>query len=250
MSHFRSFLFNVYFFSWTTLVLFLFLPGLLFPPRGVTALARIWIRGIFAGLFHICGLGHRLRGLENLPPKGPYILAAKHQSAWDTMALTYYLPDPVFILKRELLWIPLFGWYLQRANHIAIDRSKGAATLRRLLKQAQDRVEKSHTLIIFPEGTRVAPDVEKPFQPGVSALYEKLGLPVIPVALNSGLFWGRRSFLKKPGMITAEVLPAIPPGLPRKVFQRQLREVIQERSRALAQEAREMPAPATPQQNT
>jgi 1-acyl-sn-glycerol-3-phosphate acyltransferase len=233
----RSFVFNIYFFAWTALVLILFLPGLAFPRRGVNALARIWIRGTFAGLALICGLRHRLTGLENLPAKGPFILAAKHQSAWDTLALAYYLPAPVFILKRELLWIPLFGWYLRRAGNIAVDRSKGATALRSLLHQAKERAEEGHSLIIFPEGTRVAPGTDKPYQPGAVALYEKLELPVIPLALNSGLFWGRRSFLKKPGLITARVLPAIAPGLPRKDFQRRLKETIEAASRALAQEA-------------
>lgn len=237
MIRLRSFLFNIYFFTWTTLVLVLFLPGLAFPRRGVNALARIWIRGTFAGLALICGLRHRITGLENLPTSGPFILAAKHQSAWDTLALMYYLPAPVFILKRELLRIPLFGWYLQRAGHIAINRSKGATTLRTLLQQAEKRTEEGHSLVIFPEGTRVAPGTDKPFQPGTTALYERLGLPVIPLALNSGLFWGRRSFLKKPGLITAQVLAPIAPGLPRKDFQRQLKDVIQEASRQLEQEA-------------
>jgi len=165
------------------------------------------------------------------------LIAAKHQSAWDTIIFSILLWDHCFVLKQELTRIPLFGWYLTRAGLIPVDRSGGAAALKKMVADARRAAEAGRPIVIFPEGTRVAPDAHRPYHPGVAALYSQLEVPVVPCALNSGLFWGRRSFAKRPGTITLEFLPAIPPGRPRKTFLAELEQAIEGRSRALAAEA-------------
>ena len=138
------------------------------------------------------------------------------------------------MLKKELLSIPLFGWFLKRAGMIAVDRKGGASALRSMARQATETLESGRSILIFPEGTRVAPGQTRPYQPGVAALYTQQKVPVVPVALNSGLFWGRRAFFKKPGTIVVQILPPIPPGLDRKAFMRDLESRIEPASAALA----------------
>ena len=229
----RSLLFNGFFYAWTTICVVLGLPLLLGPRVGIYYLGRVWAHPILGALDLFCGLRHEVRGREHLP-EGAVLIAAKHQSAWDTIIFSILLWDHAFVLKRELLWVPLFGLYLARAGLIAVDRRGGAKALRKVVADARKAAALGRPIVIFPEGTRVAPDQHRPYQPGVAALYKQLGLPVVPVALNSGLFWRRRSFLKQPGTITLEFLPPIAPGLPRKEFLAQLEQMIEGRSRALA----------------
>jgi 1-acyl-sn-glycerol-3-phosphate acyltransferase len=237
MTALRSLLFNGFFYGWTALCVVVGLPLLLGPRRGIYYLGRAWAHPILAALALLCGLRHEVRGRENLPP-GAVLIAAKHQSAWDTIIFSILLWDHSFVLKRELLWVPLFGLFLARAGLIAVDRQGGARALKQMVAAARTAAGLGRPIVIFPEGTRVAPDQHRPYQPGVAALYGQLGLPVVPVALNSGLFWRRRSFLKRPGTITLEFLPPIAPGLPRKIFLARLEEAIEGHSRALAGPAR------------
>jgi 1-acyl-sn-glycerol-3-phosphate acyltransferase len=185
--------------------------------------AHLWIDGTLLLLRLICGLDHRELGIENLPT-GPAIVAAKHQSAWETLFLSRRLNRPAFILKRELLSIPLFGWFIRKVGMIAVDRSGKAAALKKMVRDTNDAFAQGRQIIIFPEGTRVAPGTHKPYQPGIAALYGQLNVPVVPVALNSGLFWGREAWVKKPGEILIQYLPAIPPGLDRKAFMAELEQ--------------------------
>lgn len=238
----RSLLFNGFFYGWTALCVLLGLPLLLGPRAGIYYLGRVWAHPILGALAVLCGLRHEVRGREHLPG-GAVLIAAKHQSAWDTIIFSILLWDHSFVLKRELMWVPLFGLYLARAGLIAVDRQGGAKALKKMVATARRTAALGRPIVIFPEGTRVAPDQHRPYQPGVAALYGQLGLPVVPVALNSGLFWRRRSFLKRPGTIVLEFLPPIPPGLPRKAFLARLEQAIEGRSRALAGLApAEMPA--------
>jgi 1-acyl-sn-glycerol-3-phosphate acyltransferase len=161
----------------------------------------------------------------------------KHQSAWDTLILPVVLHDPAIVLKRELLWVPIYGWYAARAGSIAIDRGGRAAALRRMVARARASVAEGRPVVIFPEGTRTAPGRHLPYQPGVAALYQALGLPLVPAAVNSGLFWGRRSFLKRPGRITLAFLDPIPPGLPRRRLMPELESRIETATAALEREA-------------
>ncbi len=229
----RSLVFNLAFYSWTTLACLIGLPVLLLPRVWVVAYARSWERGIQLLLRWLVGLEHELRG-QALLPSGPAIYAFKHQSAWETMVIHLLLPDPAIALKRELTWIPLFGWFLIRTGMIRIDRGAGSQALRSLLKGAEAAAARGSPIVIFPEGTRVAPGATGPYHPGVAALYGKLGLPVVPVALNSGLFWRRRGFLKRPGRITVEFLEPIAPGLDRRRFMAVLAERLETASRRLA----------------
>ena len=181
--------------------------------------------------------------LEHLPA-GPCIVASKHQSAWDTLVFSILVDGPGYVFKRELMKIPLFGWYARAAGCVPIDRAGGAAALRRLIEDARRVLAEGRKIVIFPEGTRVAPGKRHPHHPGTAALYARLGVPVVPVAVNSGLFWGRRTFLKAPGRIVLEFLPPIPPGMPRKVFAVELEERIHAASMRLLGEG--TPAAAAP----
>lgn len=217
----RSLAFNLLAFLWTTLLAIAFLPLLAMPRRFIQSGARLWIRGLLALAASICGLRYRIVGGERIP-HGPALLAAKHQSAWDTLIFHLICDDPIYVLKRELVHVPLFGWYLHKAGNIGIDRAAGAHSLRAMLPKVKRRLDDGCQVIIFPEGTRTPPGTRRPYQPGVAALYPRFAVPLLPVALNSGLFWGRRGFRKSPGVITLEVLEPLPAGLDRRLLLREL----------------------------
>lgn len=233
----RSFLFNVGWYVGTTILAIAGSPILLMPRRFVVAWSLVWIDFCLWWLRVTCRLTHRVSGLENMP-SGPVILACKHQSSWETLAFARLFPGAATVMKRELVLIPIVGWAMARAGNIAVERGDGAKALRGLVKQARATLEEGRSILIFPEGTRVAVGDEKPYQVGTAALYRQLGVPVVPVALNSGLFWGRRKFIKWPGVIDVEILPAIPPGLGRDVFMATLRERIEGATNRLVRAAR------------
>jgi 1-acyl-sn-glycerol-3-phosphate acyltransferase len=213
----RSLAFNLGFWSWTLAMAIVGIPLLALPRRFVMGHARIWMAGTQAMLKTLVGLDYEVRGREHVPGE-PAILAFKHQSAWETLVLLLVVDDPAIALKRELTLIPVFGWYTLRAGMIRIDRSSGAAALRSMVEGARAALLRGSPVVIFPEGTRVAPGAHRPYHPGVAALYLQLDRPVVPVALNSGLFWPRRRFIRRPGTIVVEILDPIPPGLERKEF--------------------------------
>lgn len=207
----RSLAFNLALYLFTAVEAIAGLPVLLLPRRTAYRFGRAWAAAILRLCAVIAGLDYVVRGREHLP-RGAAILAMKHQSAWDTFAVAVIFEDPAIVLKRELMWIPFYGWYLWKAGMISIDRKAGAQALRRLVAAAKSAAALGRPIVIFPEGTRTAPGTHRPYQPGVAALYRQLDLPLVPVAVNSGVFWGRRSFLKRPGRIVVEILPPIPPG--------------------------------------
>jgi len=233
----RSALFNFGMYGTTALLAIVGLPLLLLPGSVSVAYARLWTALELRLLALTCGLRHRVRGQENLP-SGPVIVACKHQSTWETLSLAVLVERPAFVIKRELQWIPVFGWYLARAGSIAVDRRAKASALRRMLKQARAIVADGRPIVIFPEGTRAKLGASLPYQPGIAAVYSQLNLPVVPVALNSGVFWGRRTFIKWPGIITMEFLPPIAPGLKREEFMQTLRQRIDSATDRLVAEAR------------
>lgn len=233
----RSLLFNVGWYAGTAVIAALGSPILLMSRRAVVAWAQFWIRFCLWWLRVTCRLTHRVSGRENMPA-GPVLIASKHQSTWETLAYTILFPDAAIVLKRELLFIPVVGWAMARAGNIAVARGDGAQALRGLVKQAKAVIADGRSIIIFPEGTRVAPGDERPYQVGVAALYRQLGVPVVPVALNSGVFWGRRKFIKWPGLIRVQVLPAIAPGLAREGFLNTLRDRIEHTTKELVQPER------------
>ena len=215
MTVLRSSLFNLFFFASTFVLL---IPGTLvrlIAPRRTLGFARTWARVELAALRAICGIGFEVSGREHLPASGPALIASSHQSAFDTMVWMLLVPRCCFVIKRELLRIPLFGGMLRGSRMIAVDREAGASALRTLVKQGEEAARTGRQIVIFPEGTRADPGARLPLQPGVAALAGRLGLPVIPVATDSGLFWGRRAFRKQPGSIHIAIRAPIPAGLPR-----------------------------------
>ena len=233
----RSLLFNVGWYVGTAVIAIVGMPILLMPRRAVVAWADLWIDFCLGWLDLTCRVSHRLRGLENRPA-GPVIFACKHQSSWETLAFHRLFPDAATVLKRELIFIPVVGWAMARAGNIAVERGDGARALRSLLRQARQAVAEGRSILIFPEGTRTPVGAQLPYHAGTAALYRQLGVPVVPVALNSGLFWGRRKFIKRPGAIDVEVLEAIPPGLGRAAFMATLRERIEGATGRLVEAAR------------
>jgi 1-acyl-sn-glycerol-3-phosphate acyltransferase len=222
----RSLCFNVGWYAGTALIAVVGAPILLLPRRMVVRWAQFWIRFCLWWLRLTVGLTHRVSGLDALPT-GPVIIASKHQSSWETLAYALLFPDAAIVLKRELLFIPIVGWAMARAGNIAVERGDGASALRSLVRQSQAVIAAGRSIVIFPEGTRVAVGAQRPYQVGAAALYRQLGVPVVPVALNSGVFWGRRQFVKRPGRIEVEIQPAIPVGLDRRRFMALLHERIE-----------------------
>ncbi len=234
----RSLIFNAVFVVYH-LALILGLTALMpFPRMWSQGFVRMWTQGGKALLKGIVGLGVEFRGLQNLP-QGPCVIVSKHQSAWDTFAFYILADDPNYILKKELTRIPFWGWCALSCGAISVDRSGGGAALKGLLRDTQDRLAKGRQVVIVPEGTRPAPGARLDYFPGVAAIDGHTDVPIVPVALNSGLFWGRGSFLKKPGVITIEILPPMAKGLKRRQFMTDLESRIEGASDKLMAEARE-----------
>lgn len=228
----RSYAFSLIALIWTVVLCILYLPLLAAPRRVHQIGVRFWARGLLVLLAAVCGLRHRIEGADNMP-RGPAIIAAKHQSAWETIALAGILNGPVFILKKELLAVPLIGWHFRKAGNIPVDRATGASALRSMIPRAQAAVAAGHQVIVFPEGTRVAAGESRSYHPGVAALYARIEAPLIPVALDSGRFWARRSAIKHPGTITLVFLPSVRRGLDRRAFMAELEAAIEGESRRL-----------------
>ena len=222
---FRSLAFHAGFIVGTVLFGLVGLPALAGPPSWSRAVGTFWSRFVLSWARWTAGITWRIEG--ELPP-GPVIIAAKHQSAFETYLFPTICPDAVFVLKRELLRVPLVGWYLARSGQIAIDRQAGAKAMRQMLTAARERVTTGLSLIIFPEGTRVAPGQTRPLHPGVRALYNTLDVPVVPVTLDSGYYWGRNSFFRRPGCIRIAIRPPIPAGLNRAGFDAALQAALAE----------------------
>jgi 1-acyl-sn-glycerol-3-phosphate acyltransferase len=225
MTALRSLLFNIWFFGLTTVLALAALPIRVFAPRLAIPYAQRWVRLVLGGLRVICGISYRVSGLENLPPDGPALIASMHQSAFDTLVWALIAPRFAYVLKRELTRIPLFGPMLVATGMIAVDRAAGAAALRAMLRQADRALAERRQIVIFPEGTRVAPGQHVPLQPGVAALAARTRLPVIPVVTDSGRYWGRRAFRKRPGTIRIVLLPPIPAGVSRETLMERLEAV-------------------------
>jgi 1-acyl-sn-glycerol-3-phosphate acyltransferase len=232
----RSLAFNLALYVFTAVEAILGLPVLVMSRRAGSRFGSSWAAAILKICAWTIGLTHEVRGRENLP-KGPAIIAMKHQSAWDTFAVAVIFDDPAIVLKKELIWIPFYGWYLWKAGMISVDRGAGALALRRLVAASKAAAALGRPIVIFPEGTRTAPGTRRPYQPGVAALYRQLELPLVPVAVNSGVFWGRRRFLKRPGRIAVEILPPIAPGGDRRTVMAELETRIEAATARLVAEA-------------
>ncbi len=237
MTLLRSLAFNIAAFGWSICLLTAYIPLVIASRATMLSAIRFWARSIFWLQRHVLSLDFEFRGLENLP-EGPFIVASAHQSAWDTICFYAVLRDPAFVLKKELYAVPMFGPYARKLGMIAIDRSAGASEARRMIRSVSSELEEGRPVVIFPGGTRSAPDEVVELKAGISALYWRCGVPVVPVSLNSGWFWGRRSFVKKPGKILAEFNAAIAPGQDIATFDDLLSSSIHGGNRALLEEAR------------
>jgi 1-acyl-sn-glycerol-3-phosphate acyltransferase len=240
----RATLFRAAFYLATALILLLGSPLLLAPRSLAMAGLRFHGRTVLWLLRNLMGIGIEVRGREHLP-KGAALVAAKHQSSWETFVLPVLLPDPALVMKAELMRIPLYGWFSAKFGMIGIEREKGPAALRRMLKAARDRAAEGRQVLIFPEGTRKAPGSAPDYKPGVVALYDALQVPCVPVALNSGLLWPGRRWPERGGTILIELLPAIPPGLPRREFLARLQSEIEAATGRLLAEGGGAPAAET-----
>ena len=237
MFFFRSVLFNAFFLVLHAALVVGMLVLLPFPRRWMQVTVRLWTNVLRLGLRVIVGLELDVRGLDNLP-QGACVIASKHQSALDTFVFYLLLNDPNYVMKKELMRIPVWGWHARKCGAISIDRDGGAGALKQMLRDTDDRLAGDRQVIIFPEGTRTAPGARHPYNPGIAAVYARIKAPLVPVALNSGLFWGRRSFNKKPGVITVEFLPPMPSGLDRGPFMSELEKRIETATEKLVVEAK------------
>lgn len=232
----RSMAFNTSFYIVTALFLIFGSPLLLAPRAWAMAGFHAHARASLWLMRWITGTKIEVRGRQHLPA-GPYLVAAKHQSAWDTIALPLLFPDPALVMKAELLKIPVYGWFCAKFGMIPIQRETGPSALRQMLKAARNRADDDRQILVFPEGTRRPVGAPPDYKPGILLLYDALKLPCVPVALNSGHFWPRNSLLRRSGTIIVEILPPLPAGLPRKEFRSQLIKAIEDQTAKLTSEA-------------
>jgi 1-acyl-sn-glycerol-3-phosphate acyltransferase len=232
----RSLVFNGVFYLNFLVQAVLFSPVLLLPERMFWPIGRFWVASSLGLHRVICGVDDAVRGRDNIP-QGGFIVASKHQSAWETLRLVELFPRPSFILKRQLLWIPLFGWYMWKAGMIPVDRGKGAEAIAAMTLRARRAIAEGRQIIIFPEGTRRPPLAPPQYRHGVARLYHDLGVACLPVALNSGLFWPRRSMVHHPGTILVEILPPIAAGREPAEFATELQTAIESATNRLISES-------------
>ena len=226
----RSLIFNILFYGITAIMAVIGLPILLLPYRVCQKYEHLWSAIMVVLLKYIMGITHRVTGPR---PDHPVIYAVKHQSAWETIFLYAEFDSPAPVLKKELIYLPFIGLFFVKVPSVPIDRSAGRAALKNLMAAAEKINKIGDSILIFPQGTRVAPGADHSYHAGTFAIYQATGLPVVPVALNSGLFWSRAAFTKKSGVIDVKLLPEIPPGLNRREFMARLEHDIETATNAL-----------------
>lgn len=228
----RSWIYTILFEIWTVIMSVGGLP-LLATPKTTLIVIRNWAHGVQFLARTIVGITYRVEGREHIPA-GPCIIAAQHQSSFETYRLFIEADRPIFVLKKELMRIPFIGWYIGRAGLVPIDRQGHASALRKMLRSAEAAAARGGQIIIFPEGTRVPPGQRHEYLPGVAGLYSHLKIPLVPMALNSGYFWGKTRVRKDPGEIVFRFLPPLPPGLSREAMLAELRTRIESAAAELA----------------
>ena len=223
----RSLLFNVLFYAVFVVLAIVALPTFLMPVRALLTVAGWWANASLFLMRVICNIKVEFRGVEKIP-NGPLVVVAKHQSFWETFALLQFFDRPIFILKRQLMAIPVFGQFLTKTGMIAIDRSAGVKALLEMTRRARDAVRSGRQLVIFPEGTRRPPGAPPDYKTGFAQIYSACGVQCLPIALNSGLFWPRRTFMRYPGTLVVEFLDPLPPGLPKDEYISRVRTATEE----------------------
>ncbi len=229
----RSTAFMIWLVGLTVILGIIAAPTVILPKRFVWFFYDLWIAWVSWGFERLIGVTVEIKGREHIPDH-PVLVASKHQAMWDTITVFRLFGTPAVILKQELMWVPIYGWYAARLGMISIDRGAHASALRKMVAQARARLDEGRSVVIFPEGSRAPVGGQLDYKPGVAALYRQLDVPCLPVALNSGRCWPRKGYGFKPGTITLEVLEPIPPGLNRKDFMATLEERIETASRRLA----------------
>ena len=223
----RSILFYLLLSFWTIFMGLLCLPFLILPSSYLHYPVKIWIAGIFFFLKHICQISHEIQGKEHIPSH-PVLVISKHQSAFETFALFYYLPQAIFIHKKQLFWIPIFGQYLKKINMISINRKGGASTMRLMLKQTKEKVGLGFSIIIFPEGTRKKLGDLPDYKSGFVGIYKEMSTEILPIAVNSGKCWPNHTFVKKAGHIIIKILPLLEAKMDRKQILTEVEKKIEE----------------------
>lgn len=239
----RSTIFQILFYGVTLIQMILFSPAMLLPEKWGWWIVPLWSKTLLLIMRITAGLKVEIRGRENLPNDG-FIAAMKHQSAWETVALIPLFSFPTFILKRELRWIPIFGWYTAKYRQIPINRGKRSEALAAMMEAAKEAIAEDRQIMIFPEGTRRPAGAEPKYKFGIAHLYRELQCPVVPIAHNAGVYWPRSSWLVYPGTVIVDILPPIAPGLSPEVFHEKLVEEVETASNRLIEEARSAPNPS------
>lgn len=229
----RSILFLFTFYLFTAILFTLMLPALFLPRSVEYAFLYFWTKGARCLLKVFCGITVNVKGLENLPQKNGYIIAAKHESAMETVLFHSLVPHVFYIFKQELLWVPLANLHALKTGCVAIDRSAGGSAMRTMLEKTKKHLSEGLNLVIFPEGTRVAPDAPTKCAPGIAFLYANCNVPVVPVALNTGYCWGKNKTLKKAGTVTVSFLKPIEPGLEKREFLHRLENELEAEQKKL-----------------
>ena len=223
----RSIIFYFLLYMWTLFLGIICLPVLLLPIEYVKKLANLWISGIIGLLKLTCNISHEIQGIENIPDY-PVIVASKHQSTFETFLLFKLVKNSIFIHKKELFLIPIFGFYLKKSNMISIDRSEGPKAMRQMLNEVRRRVANGNSIIIFPEGTRKKPGEHPDYKTGIAGIYKESEVEVLPVAVNSGHYWPKHTFVKRPGKIIIKFLKPIPAQLEKSEFLKKIELVIEQ----------------------
>lgn len=233
----RSLVFNVMFYAVLVCLAIVALPTFALPPRAMLTVAGWWAKATLVLMRVVCNINVEFRGVENIP-QGPLVIAAKHQSFWETFVLPGFFDCPIFILKRQLMQIPVFGQFLVKTGMIAIDRKAGVKALLDMTRRAREAVRSGKQLVIFPEGTRRAPGAAPAYKTGFAQIYSTCGVPCLPIALNSGLFWPRRTFMRYPGTLVVEFLDPLPSGLPKDEFLARVQTAIEQATSRLVEAGR------------
>ena len=234
----RSCIFQLLFYLSNAVQMIFWTPVFFVIPREEAwKIVRCWAWSHLWLQYVVIGSRYQFKGQENLLGDTGFILAAKHQSNWETYTKVLFLKDPTFVIKRELTYIPLFGWYMKKMNLVPVDRGKRGVALASMTKHSKRQFNNGRQIVIYPEGTRRQPGAEPQYKYGLVHLYHELGAPIVPMALNSGLYWPKKSFMVYPGTIELEFLPVIEPGLSKDAFKKILEERIETACNRMLQDA-------------